>query len=64
VVAALDRIAVHPEIGAATVDDPVTRRVLVDRFPYQVIDELRRREVLVLAFAHLKRRPGFWKHRG
>ena len=63
VVAALESIAAHPEIGTTAFDELDIRRVLVPRFPYQVIYRLGSRTISVLAFAHLKRRPGFWKHR-
>jgi hypothetical protein len=36
---------------------------LVDRFPYQIVLELRRESVLVLAVAHTSRRPGYWRRR-
>lgn len=43
-------------------DDPRTRRLLVGRFPYQVVYRLRATEIVIVAVAHLKRRPGYWKH--
>ena len=39
------------------------RRVLLDRFPYAVIFLTAGREVEVLAFAHLRRSPGYWRGR-
>jgi len=63
VVASLESIALHPEIGPIAFDEPDIRRVLVPRFPYQVIYRVGSSRILILAFAHLKRRPGFWKHR-
>jgi len=59
----LDRIKAHPESGVAVFGDPEVRRALVTRFPYQVVYRLRSSDLLILAFAHLRRRPGFWKHR-
>jgi plasmid stabilization system protein ParE len=56
-------IEAHPEIGTTVRDDPVTRRVLVPRFPYQVVYRLTATEIIVVAIAHLKRRPGYWKNR-
>ena len=32
-------------------------------FPYQVLYTLERDYILILAVAHGKRRPGYWKHR-
>lgn len=39
------------------------RRVLLDRFPYAVVFEVRAEELLVVAVAHTKRRPGYWRDR-
>jgi plasmid stabilization system protein ParE len=63
VVASMDSIATHPEIGGVAFDEPGIRRVLVARFPYQIVYRVDSSEIVILAFAHLKRRPGFWKHR-
>ena len=59
----VQQITSHPESGAPAFDDPDVRRVIVKRFPYQVVYRLRSKELQILAFAHLKRRPGFWKGR-
>lgn len=59
----LNRIKAQPEAGASAFGDPFLRRVLTPRFPYQVVYRVRPDEILIVAFAHLKRRPGFWKHR-
>ena len=39
------------------------RRIFVDRFPYSVIFVQRADEIEVLAFAHHKRCPGYWRNR-
>jgi toxin ParE1/3/4 len=39
------------------------RRVLLQRFPYKVIYEVRPRESVVLAIAHGRRRPTYWRRR-
>jgi len=39
------------------------RRALVDRFPYVVIFEIRKSEILIVAIVHTSRRPGFWQTR-
>jgi plasmid stabilization system protein ParE len=42
----------------------VVRRAVVPRpFPYVVFFYVRRREAIVLAVAHVKRRPGYWTER-
>ena len=59
---ALDRISEAPEAGSpfGGID---ARRVLVLGFPYQVVYRVGADEIRILAFAHLKRRPGFWRRR-
>jgi len=39
------------------------RRVLVNRFPYGVLYEPGRTNLLVLAVMHLRREPGYWLSR-
>jgi toxin ParE1/3/4 len=63
VTATIERIEQQAEIGAATYQDPRIRRLLVHRFPYEVVYRLTENEIAIVAIAHLKRRPGYWKHR-
>jgi plasmid stabilization system protein ParE len=39
------------------------RRVLVDRFPYSVAYRRDTDSVVVIAVAHQRRRPGYWRSR-
>jgi toxin ParE1/3/4 len=39
------------------------RRLLLERFPYALIVDVRPETRLVLAVAHLRRRPGYWRAR-
>jgi hypothetical protein len=39
------------------------RQCKTKRFPYGLIYELRGDEVVIVAVAHLHRKPGFWKRR-
>lgn len=39
------------------------RRLLVRRFPYSVIYEILPDEVLIVAVAHQRRKPGYWRRR-
>ena len=41
-----------------------TRRVFPKRFPFSVVYVYRRNEILVLAVAPFRRKPGFWRSRG
>jgi toxin ParE1/3/4 len=40
-----------------------TQRILLDRFPYEVVYRLFAERILVVAVAHYKRRPGYWQRR-
>ena len=61
--ASISRLTLNPESGNPISADQKTRRFLVTRFPYQVVYRVRPNEIVVVALAHLKRRPGYWKHR-
>ena len=39
------------------------RRYLLHRFPFSVIYREREGEIVILAVAHGRRRPGYWKER-
>jgi plasmid stabilization system protein ParE len=39
------------------------RRVLVLRFPYGLLYRIEADAVRIVAVAHLRRRPGYWRHR-
>jgi plasmid stabilization system protein ParE len=43
--------------------DDRRRRFIVRKFPYSIIYELHREEVVILAVAHGKRRPNYWRER-
>jgi plasmid stabilization system protein ParE len=51
----------HPRLGHAV--SRRVRRLLVRRFPYAVIYRAEAARLFVLAVAHLKRRPGYWRDR-
>jgi plasmid stabilization system protein ParE len=40
-----------------------TRRVLLHRFPYFVVFRELPRKIQIIAVAHAKRRPGYWRGR-
>lgn len=39
------------------------RRVLIRRFPYSIVFYERKEEIVIIAFAHSSRRPGYWRSR-
>ncbi|MCX6546000.1 MAG: type II toxin-antitoxin system RelE/ParE family toxin [Acidobacteria bacterium] len=59
----IQRLDAAPESGESMSSDQKTRRLLVSRFPYQVIYRLRSHDTVIVALAHAKRRPGYWKSR-
>ncbi|MHB8873260.1 MAG: type II toxin-antitoxin system RelE/ParE family toxin [Myxococcaceae bacterium] len=59
--AALQRIADAPDRWPAFVAG--TRRCLLHRFPYSVVYRVGAEFVDVVAVAHQRRRPGFWRAR-
>ena len=58
---AIELIHTRSEIGAAA---GRTRSWLLSRFPYRVIYRVRDEDIYVVAIAHTRRRPGYWKNRG
>lgn len=39
------------------------RRRLVRRFPFGILYRIEREEIVVVAVAHLRRKPGYWRER-
>jgi hypothetical protein len=64
--AALDRLEneqVSVAVAVGSGGRRTIRRLILLRFPYDVVFVDRADHVLVLAFAHHSRRPGFWRDR-
>ena len=61
VLAAANRIAQYPD--AWQLLDKGVRRCRLNRFPYGLIYTIENGDVLVLAVAHLHRRPDYWRDR-
>lgn len=51
----------HPDIGAVL--DEGTRGLPLRRFPHSLIYAVEGARIWVLAVAHQKRRPGYWRQR-
>jgi toxin ParE1/3/4 len=58
----LRSIAEHPE-RYSLLQEPDIRSVKVKRFPYRVVYVVVGEDVDVIAVAHAKRRPGYWRRR-
>jgi plasmid stabilization system protein ParE len=59
IIGAIDRLERNAEVWAA--DGDGLRRCMLRRFPYTVHYELVDTLVTVLAVAHQRRRPGYWR---
>jgi toxin ParE2 len=57
----LDRIGKYPEAWQPS--SKRTRRCLTRRFPYGIMYQIRKDEILVVAIANLHRKPDYWKDR-
>jgi len=57
----LAQIASHPQSYSTYTKN--TRRRVLSGFPYSVIFQLEDDIILVVAVAHAKRRPGYWRKR-
>jgi len=51
----------HPQLGAAWRHGK--RRMLLQHFPYSIIYSVAPDELRILAVAHHRRRPGYWRRR-
>lgn len=58
---AREQIAKLPEAWAPYISH--TRRYLMRRFPFSVVYRKQGQKVQVIAVAHNRRRPGYWKRR-
>jgi len=54
-------ILAHPRSGLAL--SPSIRRRIVRGFPFGVLYGIQSEKIVIVAVAHLKRRPGYWKGR-
>lgn len=62
--AAIALIAESPSAWPASPDDLRARRLPLSRFPYALVYVVRSEaEAVVVAIAHAKRRPGYWRAR-
>lgn len=51
----------NPQIGATA--GRTFRKLFVRRFPYSIIYALRDEELVIVAIAHQRKRPGYWRRR-
>jgi plasmid stabilization system protein ParE len=58
---AVERLAENPYVGPLVV--PEIRRPGLRRFPYNLVYEVRASDIYILAVAHQRRDPGYWRGR-
>ena len=62
----MERLLKAPLAASPIVNVPVSigaRRILVKRFPYSIVFIEHVEDLWVVAFAHHRRRPGYWRER-
>ena len=57
----IDRLRDNPELGQAVSGD--LRRGLLSRFPYSLMYAVEPEQLLIVAVAHQRRRPDYWRGR-
>jgi len=58
---AIDAAREHPDLGAGV--EYGFRRMLIRRFPFTIIYAVESEQIVVVAVAHQRRRPEYWKGR-
>ncbi len=58
---AVERIAERPEAGAPYLEN--CRRILLHRFPFFIVYRFRQARIEIVAVAHARRRPEYWRER-
>jgi len=61
ILAAIKRIKTNPNAWSRL--SKKTHRCLTNRFPFGVIYQIRDDEILIVAIAHLHRKPWYWMNR-
>ena len=58
---AITKICDHKEIGRLYIGN--IRQYTLTRFPYSILYLVENQEIIVVAIAHHRRKPGFWRNR-
>lgn len=58
---AIARALAHPQSGSLLTK--LDRRILLARFPYEIIYGVSKNLLTIIAIKHMKRKPGYWKSR-
>ena len=57
----IDLINSFPELGTPFANSE--RRMLLNRFPFGIIYSIQGEQIIIYAFMHLNRKPGYWRTR-
>ncbi len=57
------RIREHPQAWPPVQGVTGCRRCILGRFPFQIVYRVEGQSIRIYAFAHLSRRPGYWRER-
>ena len=58
---AIAQALAHPQSGSLLTKQD--RRILLDRFPYEIIYDVSENIITITAVKHMKRKPGYWESR-
>lgn len=58
---AIELVGEHPRIGASA--GRGFRKAILRRFPFSIVYADRDEEIVIVAVAHQRRRPGYWRGR-
>ena len=61
--AVIAMILQFPEAAPQWKNRPDRRVVVLDRFPFTMPYQINHDEIVILALAHMSRRPGYWSRR-
>ena len=62
--AVLETILQFPQAAPQWRDRPDRRVAVLDRFPFTLVYQIKTKEIVILALAHMSRQPGYWSRRG
>ena len=55
------QVLTYPQSGSLLTNK--SRRILLNRFPYEIIYDVSENVMTIIAVKHLKRKPGYWRSR-
>lgn len=59
----IELVTATPEIGVPYLGGEEARLVLLQRFPFAIVYQIEPELILIIAVAHQRRHPGYWRDR-